>query len=298
MHNIENPAQKSGVFLCHLIMRKIAIQGVKGCYHDIAAQQFFPNEELSLIECLRFEDIFEAIKKDKETTGILAIENTIAGSLLPNHELLKLSNTRIVGEQKLRISHCIACLPTDDWSTLQIVQSHPVALMQCQEFLNKHSNLIVKESVDTALSAKEITLQKLNGQAAICSEEAALLHGLKILEKGIESDKHNYTRFLIVQSKSTSKPIQPKFIQKASLVFTLPHRLASLSTVLSVLSFYGMNLTKIQSLPIIGREWEYQFYTDIAFQDYQAYKQALAAIQTLTTNIKILGEYEEGKHEN
>ena len=279
-------------------MRKIAIQGVKGCYHDIAAQQFFLNEELSLIDCLRFEDIFEAIKKDKEVSGILAIENTIAGSLLPNHELLKLSDTRIVGEKKLRISHCIACLPTDDWNTLRLVQSHPVALMQCRDFLNNNPQLVVKESIDTALSAENIAKQQLKGQAAICSEEAALLHGLKILEKGIESDKHNYTRFLIVQSKNTSKPIQPKFIQKASLVFTLPHQRASLSTALSILSFYGMNLTKIQSLPIIGREWEYQFYTDIAFQDYQAYQQALRAIQALTTNIKILGEYEEGKHEN
>ena len=277
-------------------MKKIAIQGVHGSYHDIAAHQYFKGEELELICCSTFEEIFESIINDQEVIGMLAIENTIAGSLLHNNELLRLSNTNIVGEHKLRISHCIACLPNQSWDDIKEVNSHPIALMQCRSFLQAHPSMRVVETEDTALSAEEINKNQIEGHAAICSKYAAQINKLKILEEGIETNKHNFTRFLIAQSRIAENKIIPQNRNKASMVFTLPHKLGSLAPVLSILSFYTMNLTKIQSLPIIGREWEYQFYIDITFSDYEQYKQALNAIAPLTNDLKILGEYEEGQY--
>lgn len=277
-------------------MKKIAIQGVHGSYHDIAAHQYFKGEELELICCSTFEEIFESIINDQEVIGMLAIENTIAGSLLHNNELLRLSNTNIVGEHKLRISHCIACLPNQSWDDIKEVNSHPIAIMQCRSFLQAHPSMRVVESEDTALSAEEINKNQIEGHAAICSKYAAQINKLKILEEGIETNKHNFTRFLIAQSRIAENKIIPQNRNKASMVFTLPHKLGSLAPVLSILSFYTMNLTKIQSLPIIGREWEYQFYIDITFSDYEQYKQALNAIAPLTNDLKILGEYEEGQY--
>jgi prephenate dehydratase len=277
-------------------MKKIAIQGTLGSYHDIAAHKYFNGEEIELICCNTFEDVFAAIKKDSQTIGMLAIENTIAGSLLHNNELLRQSGALIIGEYKLRISHCFACLPEEDWKDITEVNSHPIALMQCREFLARHPRIRLVESEDTALSAETIKRENQKGHAAICSKAAAQLYGLKILEEGIETNKHNFTRFLIVADPWQVDELSRNKVQnKASMVFTLPHTEGSLSQVLSILSFYRINLTKIQSLPIIGREWEYQFYVDIAFSDLLKYKQAIAAITPLTKELKILGEYAEGK---
>ena len=273
-------------------MKRIAIQGTYGSYHDIAAHLLFKKEQIDLICCKTFEDIFNVLKNEPQTQGLLAIENTIAGSLLYNNELVKQSDTQIIGEQKLRISHCFACLPEEDWNDLTEVNSHPIALMQCRAFLNEHPELKIVEGEDTAMSAKKIKENNLKGHAAICSEEAANQYNMKILQKSIETNKHNFTRFLLVANepivntyKASIKP------NKTSLVFTLPHEEGSLSQVLSVFSFYQMNLTKIQSLPIIGREWEYQFYIDVTYSNYERYLQALTAIKPLISQLKILGEY-------
>ena len=279
-------------------MKKIAIQGTKGSYHDIAAHRYFEGEEIELICCASFEEVFASIRKDSQVIGMLAIENTIAGSLLHNNELLRLSGTQIIGEYKLRISHSFVCLPEEDWEDLTEVNSHPIALMQCREFLNQHPQLKVVEGEDTAQSAEIIKNKQLKGHAAICSKAAAELYGMKILQKGIETNKHNFTRFLVVADPWRADELRqekPQQANKASMVFTLPHTEGSLSQVLSILSFYHINLTKIQSLPIIGREWEYQFYVDVAFNAYVRVKQAIAAISTLTKELKILGEYAEGK---
>lgn len=275
---------------------KVAIQGIPGSYHDIAAHRFFEDKEIDLICCATFEEVFNALKQDSKIIGMLAIENTIAGSLLHNHELLKQSDTRIIGEYKLRITHCFVCMPDEDWDDITEVSSHPIALMQCRDFLNQHSKMKVVEGDDTALSAKVIKEQNLKGHAAICSKAAAECYGMKILQEGIETNKHNFTRFLVVTNLWKADEFsRTGKTNKASLVFTLPHTEGSLSGVLSILSFYNINLTKIQSLPIIGREWEYQFYIDVVFIDYLRYKQSLAAITPLTKELKILGEYEEGK---
>lgn len=279
-------------------MRKVAIQGALGSYHDIAAHHYFEGEEVELLCCATFEEVFDSVAHDNQTIGMVAIENTIAGSLLHNNELLRQSGTQIVGEYKLRISHCFVCLPEDDWDHLTEVHSHPIALMQCREFLGKHPGLKVVEAEDTALSAELIQKNQLHGHAAICSRAAAELYGMKVLQESIETNKHNFTRFLVVADPWQVDEFnrhRNHEVNKANLVFTLPHSEGSLSQVLSILSFYHINLTKIQSLPIIGREWEYQFYVDVVFDNVLRYKQSIAAITPLTKELKILGEYEQFK---
>jgi len=277
-------------------MKRVAIQGGLGAYHGIAAENYFEGEEVEIIPCLTFRDIFTEIEKDPNAIGIMAIENTIAGSLLQNHELLKKHKLPIAGEYKLRISHCLAGLPGQDIHEIKEVASHPIALMQCIEFLDTLPGIKIVEHEDTALAAKDIAETKAGAHAAICSQRAAEIYGLNILAKGIETNKHNFTRFLLFSNPWIVDELQKnEVINKASIVFTLPHTEGSLSKVLSILSFYGVNLTKIQSLPIIGSEWEYQFYIDLKFTDLDIYRQSLHALRPLTSELKILGEYPEGK---
>ena len=277
-------------------MKKIAIQGIHGSFHDIAAHQYFANEQIQLDCCATFEELFEHTQLDPTAIGVLAIENTIAGSLLHNYELLRASGTTITGEHKLHIQHCICCMPEDDWDTISEVHSHPVALMQCRQFLSNHSSLKAVEAEDTAGSAAFISSNKKRGWAAICHTDAARLYGLKVLEDHIEDNKHNFTRFLVVTNPCKADLLRPlDQVNKASMVFSLPHAEGSLSKVLTILSFYDINLTKIQSLPIIGQEWEYLFYVDVTFNNLVRYRQAIDAIRPLTKDIKILGEYIEAK---
>ena len=234
------------------------------------------------------------METDRDLLGIAAIENTIAGSLLPNHELLRLSSARIIGEQKLRISHVLAALPGQRIGEIREVHSHPIALMQCGEFLKAHPGMKAVERDDTAGSAREIAREGLSGTAAICGAEAAERYGLEILERGIETNRHNFTRFLLLADESRAAEFaRPGRTDKASLLFTLPHTQGSLSKALTVLSFYDINLTKIQSLPIVGREWEYRFYVDVTFTDPERFHQAVEAVRPLTSGFRILGEYAE-----
>lgn len=279
-------------------MKRIAIQGVRGSFHDIAAHEYFEDEQVQLICCSTFEQVFESIKRDPTVIGMMAIENTIAGSLLHNYDLMRASGTTIVGEHKLHICHCICCLPDDDWSTITEVHSHPVALAQCRQFLANHPEMKAVEAEDTAGSAEYISRHGCRGWAAICHADAARIYGLKVLEDHIEDNKHNFTRFLVVSNPQKADFLRPlSRSNKASLVFSLPHSEGSLSKVLTVLSFYDINLTKIQSLPIIGREWEYLFYVDITFDDLIRYRQSIDAITPLTSDIKIIGEYQEAGSE-
>ncbi len=277
-------------------MKRIAIQGIEGSFHDIAAHRFFEGEEVELVCCNTFEEMFAQLKTDADLLGLMAIENTIAGSLLHNYELLRDSGMTIVGEHKLRISHSIMCLPGENWEDLTEVNSHPVALMQCRKFLSEHPNLKAVETDDTAGAAADISRERRHGHAAICHRDAADIYGMKVLQEGIETNKHNFTRFLVLaQTEMASAIRSTKHIDKASLVFTLPHEEGSLSAILSVLSFYKLNLTKIQSLPIIGQEWQYMFYIDLSFNDEKRYQQAINAITPLTRELKQLGTYENGR---
>lgn len=275
-------------------MKKIAIQGIPGSFHDMAARQYFRGEEVELVCCPTFEDVFDQIKCAAATIGVVAIENTIAGSLLHNYDLLRASDTTIIGEHKLHICHCICCLPEDDRDTICEVHSHPVALMQCRGFLAGHPTLKAVESDDTAGSAEHIARRGLRGWAAICHAEAARRYGLKVLEDHIEDNKHNFTRFLVVCTPDKAALLRSSDkANKASLVFSLPHAEGSLSKVLTILSFYDINLTKIQSLPIIGHEWEYLFYVDVTFADRERFRQSIDAITPLTKALRIIGEYSE-----
>ena len=261
-------------FLFQTIMEQIAIQGIAGCYHETAARGYFADREIEVLPCLSFDELFARMAADPALLGIAAIENTIAGSLLPNHELLQQSRARIIGEQKLRISHVLAALPGQTPDDIAEVRSHP--------------------RDDTAGSAREIAEGRLAGTAAICGADAARLYGLEILRRGIETNKHNFTRFLLLaDERRAAEFADPAHTDKASLLFTLPHTRGSLSKVLTVLSFYDINLTKIQSLPIIGREWEYRFYVDVTFDDPMRYRQAIDAARPLTSDFRILGEYAE-----
>ena len=278
-------------------MKKITIQGVAGCFHDAAAHIYFDGEEVETVPCETFPVMFDTLSMDSSLLGIMAVENTIAGPLLQNHELLRQSSLKVIGELKMRISHVLCALPGQDIDSLTEVNSHPMALMQCEQFLRRHPNLKVVERFDTAGSAEEIARDNLVGHAAVCGEYAAELYGLHILERGIETNKRNFTRFLILADALTAGVIglSEKDIDKASIVFTLPHTQGALSKILTILSFYDINLSKIQSTPIVGREWEYRFYVDLTFDSLLRFHQAIDAVRPLIRDLNILGEYSEAK---
>ncbi len=273
-------------------MKQVAIQGIAGCYHEQAARQYFGQEQIEIVPCESFNKEFKRLADDDSLLGIVAIENTIAGPLLQNHELLSDSKMQIIGEQKIRIEHMVAALPEDNIEDIVEVNSHPIALMQCQKWLGQHPSVKVVERGDTASSAYEIVKGGLRGHAAICGEFAAELYGLKILARGVETNKRNFTRFLILAPEDKAPAMVDKTkINKASIAFTLAHTSGALSKVLTILSFYDLNLSKIQSMPIIGVEWEYKFYIDLTFSSFERYQQAIEAIRPLTNYIKSLGEY-------
>ena len=277
--------------------KKITIQGVSGCYHDAAAHLYFSGDDIETIPCASFPAMFETLSTDASLLGIVAIENTIAGSLLQNHELLRQSSLRIIGELKMRISHVLCALPGQTSESLYEVNSHPMALMQCEQYLRRHPNLKIVEKFDTAGSAMEIAEESLTGHAAVCGEYAAERYNLEILARGIETNKRNFTRFLILADPLVAAECGPgeKEIDKASIVFTLPHTNGALSKILAILSFYDINLSKIQSTPIVGREWEYRFYVDLTFDSLVRYRQALEAVRPLCRDMSVLGEYAEAK---
>ncbi len=280
--------------------KRVTIQGVAGCFHDAAARAYFAPEEIETVACESFPAMFETLDSDASLLGVLAIENTIAGSLLQNHELLRKSNLTVVGEYKMRISHVLAALPGQSLEDITEAGSHPMALMQCENFLHHHPNLKKVEKLDTAGTAAEIASEKIKGMAAICGEYAANLYGLDILARGIETNKRNFTRFLILADPLLADELRPRAEErdKASVAFTLPHTHGALAKVLTILSFYDINLSKIQSMPIIGREWEYRFYVDLTFDSYVRYRQAIDAVKPLINDFKTLGEYKDCQNEN
>lgn len=274
-------------------MKKVTIQGVRGCFHDAAAHHYFRGEDVETVSCETFPEMFQTLAADPSLLGVAAIENTIAGSLLQNHELLRQSGLAVVGELKMRISHVLCALPGQTLDDIREVNSHPMALMQCEAWLRRHPWMKLVEHSDTAGSARDIAEGALAGHAAVCGEYAARLYGLDILESGIETNRRNFTRFLVLADPLSAQRYAPAELEvnKASLVFTLPHEQGALSKVLAILSFYDMNLTKIQSTPIVGREWEYRFYVDLAFSSPLRYRQALEAVRPLAGELRVLGEY-------
>ena len=275
--------------------RRVAIQGVAGCWHDAAARAAFPADEVIPVEADTFEELFDIMAADASLVAVVAIENTIAGALMQNHELLRMSNLRVVGEVKKRISHSLAALPGQSLEDIGEVWSHPIALMQCERYLRSHPSMKKIEHHDTAGSAREIAERRLSGRASVCSRLAAELYGLEILADGIETNKRNFTRFLILADPLVAGELSvpESEVNKASIVFTLPHEKGALSKILTILSFYDINLSKIQSSPIVGREWEYRFYVDLTFDSLVRYHQSIDAIRPLLGDFKIFGEYKE-----
>lgn len=272
-------------------MTAVAIQGYRGCFHEQAAQEFYKTrgETISIVECPTFESLFKELSEGRASAITMAIENTISGGLLPNFELLRSNSHAIKGEVYIPIHQNLMALPGQCLEDIREVRTHYMAINQTRKFFENNCPWIkMVESEDTAKSAIEIAEGGLKGIGAVASELAAQENGLEILAKGIETYKQNFTRFLILDD---SIVIPRKKIDKASLCFTLPHKPGSLAQVLTVLSFYDMNLTRIQSLPIPGKEWQYFFYADIRFSTYDRYRQALKAVRPLIADLYILGEY-------
>lgn len=286
-----NTMKPSPVLNAH---KTIAIQGVKGAYHEIAARQFF-GAEIELEMCDSFPALFRCLEEEKADYGAVAIENTVAGTLLPNYAMLRNSAFTIIGEVYLRIAHQLMALPGQSLEEIAEVYSHPMAIRQCRAFFKPHPQIKLIESADTAGSAAWIHQTQRRGSAAIASALAAQHYEMEILASSVEDNKRNFTRFLIVTDKPTAKQhSKGQKADKASLSFKLAHEVGSLSQILLVLSAHGMNLTKIQSLPVVGQEWEYFFHLDLEFDHLPQYKRSLSAIRPLVNELKILGEYPRG----
>ena len=272
-------------------MKKVAIQGVKGCFHEQAARLFYEQSEgmvPDICECSTFDGLYRSVEAGDADAAVMAIENTVSGGLLPNFELLRRYDRKIKGEVFLRIQQNLMALPGQTIEDIKEVRTHYMAINQTREFFKNYPWIRLVESEDTAKSAAEVAAEGLMGVGAVASTLAAELYGLEILAESIETYKQNFTRFLVLDD---SIQVDKSKVNKSSMCFTLSHTPGSLAHVLTILSFYGMNLTRIQSLPIPGQEWQYFFYVDIKFQDYLRYEQALAAVRPLMEDLNILGEY-------
>jgi prephenate dehydratase len=278
------------------MVKRVVIQGGYGAFHEIAVKNYFRDEVIEIVPANTFKDLFKSLQMNHADFGIMAIENSSAGSILPNYGLLQNSNMKIIGEIYLRIKQNLVALPGQNIEDIKEVYSHPMAILQCQTFFENYPNIRLIESIDTALSAKEIQDKRLKGVGAIASKMAAQKYGLKILKESIETNKMNYTRFLILADRKMD--VGNIKVDKASIHFSLAHEIGSLAKILSTLSYYNMNLTKIQSMPIMNSEWEYQFYIDLTFNDYKLYRQSLEAIRPFTSHLGIMGEYQKGKTVN
>jgi prephenate dehydratase len=267
---------------------KIAIQGIKGSFHHQVALEYFC-QEVDVKECLSFEALVESVLQDECTKAVMAIENSIAGSIIPNYALIDKHNLQVTGEHYLDIHQNLMALKGQQISEINEVHSHPMALLQCMDFLKMHPHIKRVEDKDTAETARRIYQNQMVGIAAIASKTAAKLYQLEILASEIQTINNNMTRFVILEKrKSEDENIS---INKASLKFELEHKHGSLAAVLNVMSECKLNLTKIQSLPIIETPWKYAFFVDVTFESYRDYDKAKKIIEILASHFKVLGEY-------
>ena len=269
----------------------IGIQGIKGSYHHIASESYF-NENFNLRECLTFDHLVNEIEKSEIDMGVMAIENSIAGSIIPNYALIDQNNLLIVGEVYFKINHNLMALNGQNINQINEVFSHPMALLQCKSFFNEYPHIRLVESDDTAYEARRISKNNLKGVAAIASIEAAKYYNLNVLFKSIQTIKNNITRFVIIQ-KRTNQPIIDN-INKASLKFILDDKRGSLAAVLNAISDCKLNLTKIQSLPVIEKPGKYAFFVDLIFDDINNYLKAKKILSIMASHFKVLGEYSNG----
>ncbi|MDG2343926.1 MAG: prephenate dehydratase [Flavobacteriales bacterium] len=269
---------------------KIAIQGVAGSFHEQATCTYFNSNDLNIIYCDTFDQLFKLVS-EKNHLGVVAIENTVAGSILPNYRSLQENNFNIIGETYMRIEQHLMTLPGQNIEQIKEIWSHPMALRQCQSFLNNHPNIKSVEKEDTAKSAAIIRENQQTNTAAIASEMAAEIYNLEIIERGIETNQKNFTRFLII---SSDQEIIKTNANKASICFTIDHSTGSLAKVLTFLSERNLNLTKIQSNPRLGKEWEYFFYVDLLFNDMDTYLRSMDELKPMVSELVLLGTYKDG----
>ncbi|MBF0546954.1 MAG: prephenate dehydratase [Candidatus Riflebacteria bacterium] len=270
---------------------KVGIQGVRACFHDVAARAYF-SESIEPVECASFKSLCLTLDRKEVDVCMMAIENSIASSILPNYSLLKNHDFCILGEIYLRIEMCLLALPGQQLSEIKFVQSHPMALAQCDEFLSGFPGMKILEAADTAESAKHIGDKGLRGYAAIASRLAAQTYGLELLREGIESNRQNYTRFLAICRREDY--LVPEGANKATLCFESPDEPGSLSAILGIFSRHAINLTKIQSVPVLGKPYKYSFHVDIEWNDRAQYLAALAELPDMALNLVQFGEYRCG----
>ena len=271
---------------------KIAIQGIKGSFHHAVAMDYF-SPEVALEECLSFDAVVDALLSGKVKQAVMALENSIAGSIIPNYALIDHNNLTIVGEYNLNIHHNLMALEGQAIEEITEVHSHPMALLQCKAFFKQYPHIKLIEASDTADVARKISEEKLLGIAAIAPKEAAHIYGLNLLATSIQTIKNNVTRFVVVQQKNGALPKDQ--VNKASLKFVLDHQRGSLAAVLNVMSDCLLNLTKIQSLPVIETPGKYAFFVDMTFDTYEQYDKARKILAIMALEFKILGEYADAK---
>ena len=270
---------------------KIAVQGEKGCFHEVAAKQFFCNDNIEIVPCSTFDITLDSVKEGKADLAMMAIENARSGSILYNYTLIRESGLKMLGEHNLRVVQNLMALPGQTINDIRQIRSHPIALAQCMTFLNQYPDITLVESDDTAGSAKLIAERKLKKIGAIASSDAAGIYGLKILAAGIETYKKNYTRFLVIGSGDKGK----KRGNKVSICFATGHKPGSLAAVLVKLAEMNINLSKIQSVPRLNGDWEYMFYLDLELPENSDMEYIESILKKYTSNLEVLGIYNKGE---
>jgi len=271
---------------------RIAIQAVRGSNHHMVAVAYF-DHSIELVECLSFHKLADCLLDGTADKGVMAIENSIAGSIIPNYALVCENNLHIIGEHYLSVHHHLMALPGQQLSDIREVHSHPMALLQCREYLKTQPQIKMVEDADTAETARRIREKGLREIAAIAPSLAAELYGLEVLAPEIQTIKSNATRFIIV--KTVNKELPREEINKASVRFLTDHKRGSLATVLNVMSDCNLNLTKIQSLPVIETPWKYSFFVDVTFERYEHFAKAKSLLQIMTEDFQLLGEYKNAR---
>jgi len=271
---------------------KIAIQGIKGSNHHQVAKDYF-GAGIELAECMSFDFLVDQLLSAKADKGVMAIENSIAGSIIPNYNLIYHNGLHIIGEHYLNIHHNLMVLKGQQIEDIQEVRSHPMALLQCKDFFRQYPNIKLIEDVDTAETAKRIQEGQLKHVAAIAPNVAAELYDLNIVAADIQTIKNNSTRFIIVKTKNKELPKED--INKASVRFITDHKRGSLAAMLNVMSDCNLNLTKIQSLPIIETPWKYAFFVDLTFEGYDNFEKAKSLLNIMSEDFKVLGEYKNAR---
>lgn len=269
---------------------KIAIQGEKGSFHEVAARQYFNFDEVEIVPCSTFDLELITVKNGEADFAVMAIENARSGSILYNYTLIRESGMKILGEHNLRVKQNLLALPDQDISDIKEIRTHPIAIAQCMTFLNQHPGITLIESDDTAGSAKQISENKIMGVAAIASTNAADIYGMKILAAGIETYKQNYTRFLVIGSEEKGNTRG----DKVSICFSTGHKPGSLARILVKLAELDINLSKIQSVPRLNGEWEYMFYLDLELNKGTKSEVIRRVLENYTSNLEILGVYFKG----